>query len=115
MSSPLYGPLAEYGNPRKSMNVESFLRLVLFGSVLKKNWSSEENVLPPKPPIVSGGGRKNTPYRKMLNELKNENVSKFAPRVTTCFPRNQEKLSVNCHTSWSRMLWIENGSWPTVV
>src|SRR5207247_760553 len=48
--------------------------------------------------------------RKMLNELKNENFAKFAPSGTTCFPRNQEKLSVSCHTSWSRILWMENGS-----
>src|SRR5438552_3319898 len=114
MSSPLYGPVAAYGNPRKSMNVESFARDVLFGFVLRKKSSKDEKVLPPKAPIVSGGGRKNTPYRKMLNELKNENTSKFAPTVKTCFPRNREKLSVNRHTSRSRILWIENGSWPMV-
>src|SRR5687767_14296726 len=103
-SSPLYGPVAVYGNARKSMNVESRASEVLFGSVLKKNSSSEENVLPPKAPMVSGGGRKGSPKRKMLKELKNENTSKFAPNVTTCLPRNRETLSVNCHTSWSRIL-----------
>src|SRR2546427_5517164 len=71
--------------------------------------ASEENVVPP------GGANWKKPYRKMLNELKNENASKFAPTVTTCFPRNRLKLFVSCHTSWSRMLWIENGSCPIVV
>ncbi len=61
------------------------------------------------------GGRKNTPFRKMLNELKKLNVSKLAPKVSECRPRNQVKLLVSWKTSWSRMLWIENGSWPAVV
>src|SRR2546426_9478286 len=98
MSSPLYGPVAAYGNPRKSMNVESFAREALFGFVLRKKSSKDEKVLPPKAPIVSGGGRKNTPYRKMLNELKKENTSKIAPTVKTGFPRNRATLSGNCHT-----------------
>ena len=51
----------------------------------------------------------------MLNELKNENVSKFAPTVKVWLPRKKLRLSVSCQTSWSRMLWIENGSWPAVV
>src|SRR2546430_16432756 len=37
MSSPLYGPVAAYGNPRKSMNVESFARDVLFDFFLRTN------------------------------------------------------------------------------
>src|SRR2546426_12585757 len=64
---------------------------------------SDENVLPK---LTGGAGRKNTPQRKMLKELKNENASKFAPTVTTCFPRNRLKLFVSCHTSRSKMLCI---------
>src|SRR2546430_4997820 len=95
MSSPLYGPVPII--PRKSTGVAD--------SVALKKSDKEETVL--------AAGKK--PSRKMLNELKNENDSKFAPRVMACLPRNRVKLSVSCHTSWSRMLWIENGSWPTVA
>ena len=38
----------------------------------------DEKVVPPNCPGPAGGGRKNTPFRKMLNELKKPNVSKFA-------------------------------------
>ncbi len=72
----------------------------LLGSVSWKNSWSDENVLP----IPVCGGRKNTPFRKMLNELKNENVSKFAPTVNVWLPRKKLRLSVSCQTSWSRML-----------
>jgi hypothetical protein len=51
----------------------------------------------------------------MLNELKNENRSKFAPIVYVWLPRKKLRLFVSCQTSVSRMLWIENGSCPAVV
>jgi hypothetical protein len=65
------------------------------GSVSRKNAASESKVLP----TGMVYGRKNTPCRKMLNELKNENDSKFAPNVSACLPRNRVKLLVSCHTS----------------
>src|SRR2546425_5433624 len=95
MSSPLYGP--EPMSALKSM--KESVAVGEFGSVLLKNSSTEENVWPPNCPAPGGGGRKKTPCRKMLNELKNENDSKFAPKVRTCLPRNRLKLFVNCHTS----------------
>src|SRR3954454_12230630 len=85
------------------------------GSVLLRNCSMDENVVPPNCPGPGGGGRKNTPFRKMLNALKKPKVSKFPPKVSEWRPRNKVKLSVSCQTSWSRMLWIEKGSWPRVV
>src|SRR5437763_16287704 len=99
MSSPLYGPAPM--NDRKS--IKESTAVGEFGSVLRKNWSRDENVVPPNPP-GAGGGRKNTPSRKILNEMKNENNSKFAPTLNTCFHWNRLTLSVNCHTSWFRML-----------
>ena len=67
----------------------------MFGSVSWKNSWSDENVVPT--PVC--GGRKKTPLRKMLNELKNENVSKFAPTVKTWLPRKKLRLLVSCQTS----------------
>src|SRR2546426_6297036 len=103
MSSPLYGPVPI--KDRKSMTGP------LAGSVRLKKLARELKVVP----LATPAGRKKTPFRKMLKELKHENRSKFEPTVSECRPRNSVRLSVNCQTSWSRMLWIENGSWPTVV
>ena len=76
MNSPLNGVDDGVMKSRKSM------KLGLFGSVRSKNSSSESNVVPM--PVSSG--RKKTPCRKMLNELKKEKSSKLAPPVSVCRP-----------------------------
>ena len=82
MSSPLYGPL-----PTIALK---FLRFGFAGSVAWKNSASDEKVLP-------GGiaaGRKNTPLRKMLKELKKLKRSKLPPNVNVCPPLKKLTLSV---------------------
>ena len=105
MSSPLNGPEPTY--PGKSIGPPS-----RSGSVAAMNSSMLENVEPT--PSMSAG-RKKTPWRKMLNELKKFHSSKLPPNVKLCRPRNSVKLLVSWRMSVSRMLWIEKGSWPAVV
>ncbi len=76
--SPLYGAVAGVTKELKST------WFGFAGSVALKKSASVAKVVPPKP--VGLYGRKNTPCRKMLNELKNEKRSKLAPKVTTCRP-----------------------------
>src|SRR5262245_34479359 len=89
ISSPLKGP-----DPIIELKATRF---GLAGSVIVKNCASDEKVLPPKLG-ANAAGRKKTPLRKMLNELKNENRSKFAPIVYVWLPRKNETLFVSCQT-----------------
>ncbi|MEJ2369869.1 MAG: hypothetical protein P8Y07_03330 [Gemmatimonadales bacterium] len=54
-----------------------------------KKSSSELNV------VQKGAGQAKKPWRKMLNELKKLNVSKFVPTVIECLLEKKVKLSVN--------------------
>src|SRR5258705_12441414 len=100
MISPLNGPVP-------TIALKS-LRFGSAGSVAARNSASDEKVLP-------GGiapGRKNTPFRKMLNEVKEVKRSAFGPSGMVWLPRKKLRLSGGCQRSWSRMLGVENGSCP---
>ena len=75
MFSPLNGP--DPIIPLKSMRSESGKA----GSVRAKKSAKEENLASPIKSRKSG--RKNTPLRNMLNELKKLKYSNVAPIVTT--------------------------------
>src|SRR5690348_17829292 len=97
------------------MKVESLDWYVTFGFVRNRKSFNEENVLPPKCPVESGGGRKNTPYRKMLNELKNENRSKFAPRVMTRSEEHTSELQSPVHLVCRLLLEKKNKKKKTCI